>query len=90
MAPVKRRASLPGKKLKPRPRWRSLKVGDVVMELMRDEGPWVLIGVETTKQTWGSTSAYYKEGRMLDLLTGRTFLVDLDDVQVRSEVLRAP
>ncbi len=87
---MKRRVSLPGKALTPYTKWRSLKVGDVVMETGREGEPVVLVSIGRFKQDWGNgPPVYWKRGRFLNLVTGKAFVTELDDTGIRGEVIRA-
>lgn len=80
---------------RPRPRWRSLKLGDVLMEAGQGSGgPSVLVKEDKRKQVFGegqtyAYAVYWRYGTFLDLMTGQLWGVELDDVGVRSEILRA-
>jgi hypothetical protein len=75
-----------GPPLKPFPKWSSLKVGDCVAS---DKFFWLLLKVQTTRHDYPNMRAQYsKRGLMLDLLDMSQTWVDLDDVGIRSEVIR--
>ena len=86
----RRRVSLSGKVLSPMPKWRSLKVGDIVTEAGVGKEPCVLVSVRHSKQKWDNgPTVYWKHGTFLNLVTGLTFVTELDDVGIRGEVIRA-
>ena len=87
---MKRRVSLPGKCITTYPKWRSLKVGDVVMTLGLSKVPCVLLSVQSFKKKWSSLyTVYWKDGTFLNLETGDTFVVSLDDIGIRGQIIRA-
>lgn len=70
-----------------RPRWRSLKLGDSVVLL---QSVLALVAERRFKQKWfeHSRTVYWRKGLMLNLLTGQTMWYDLDDCEVRGDVVK--
>lgn len=61
------------------------------MELGEESAPCTLVLVTRYKQVWSPTlTVYHKKGLFLNLVTGDTFELNLDDVGIRGEVVRAP
>ena len=66
-----------------RPRWRSLKLGDSVVLL---QSVLALVAERRFKQKL--FDVYWRKGLMLNLMTGQTMWYDLDDCEVRGEVVK--
>jgi hypothetical protein len=76
---------------KVRPKWRSLKLGDVVVGAFEGGHLCALVEERRFSQRWTVNGrwVYWRRGRFLFLETGDvTDWVDLDDVGIRSEVIR--
>lgn len=74
-----------------RPKWRSLKLGDVVVGAFGGGRPHALVEERRSSQRWtvDTRKVYWRKGRFLCLETGElTDWKELGDVGIRSEVIR--
>lgn len=82
-----------GAPLKPFPKYSSLKVGDTVMTMGGRDEPWTLVSISRFKQTYGEgpnkQTVCWKKGTFLNLVTGVTFVTELDGRGVRGTIIRA-
>jgi len=76
--------------LKPFPKYSSLKVGDTVMTI---GGPCALVSIRRNRQVYVNGGVkqrvYWKKGTFLNLSTGATLEIELDDYGVRCEIVRS-
>jgi len=76
--------------LKPFSKYSSLKVGDTVMTI---GGPCTLVSIRRNRQVYVNGGVkqrvYWKKGTFLNLSTGATLEIELDDYGVRCEIVRS-